>query len=124
MSLQFSEDNQLLLALTGAPDWSLMIWNWARAKMVASISVSLAGNPMYKCMFSPLDASVATVIGKDSVKFFRIGEREIRALQENSMPGNNFTSFCWMRNPDDHLLVGTAEGKVRQNHLFSLCSHD
>lgn len=110
--MQFSEDNQLLLALSGAPDWMLMIWNWARAKMIAAVSVSLAGTPMYKCMFSPLDASVATVIGKDTVKFFRIGEREVRPLQENTLLGNNFTAFCWMRNPDDHLLVGTSEGKI------------
>eukprot|EP01040_Poterioochromonas_malhamensis_P018038 gene18038-20934_t len=55
VSMQFSEDNQLLLALSGAPDWMLMIWNWARAKMIAAVSVSLAGTPMYKCMFSPLD---------------------------------------------------------------------
>lgn len=110
--MQFSEDNQLLLALSGAPDWNLMCWNWSRAKLVASANISLTGAPMHKCMFSPLDSSVATVIGKDCVKFFRVGEKEIRPLQDNHMTNNNFLSFCWMRNPDDHLLVGTEEGKI------------
>eukprot|EP01040_Poterioochromonas_malhamensis_P000852 gene852-905_t len=112
VSMQFSEDNQLLLALTGAPDWSIMCWNWARAKLLCQMSISLSGAPLYRCMFSPLDTSVATVIGKDYVKFFRIGEREIRPLQENHFPNNNFLSFCWMRFPDDHLLAGTEEGKI------------
>jgi WD40 repeat protein len=112
VSMQFSEDNQLLLALSGAPDWSLMCWNWSRAKLIASTPVSLTGATMHKCMFSPLDSSVATVIGRDYVKFFRVGEKEIRQLQDNHMPGNNFISFCWMRTPDDHLIVGTEEGKI------------
>eukprot|EP00981_Chlorochromonas_danica_P000466 scaffold98_cov248-Ochromonas_danica.AAC.7 len=109
VSLQFSEDNQLLVALSGAPDWTLMIWNWSRAKLMSAAAVSIAGSPLYKCMFSPLDASVVTVIGKDCVKFFRAGEKDIRPLQENPLPNNNFTAYCWMRNPDDHLLNITAE---------------
>eukprot|EP01031_Cornospumella_fuschlensis_P030468 gene30468-36826_t len=112
VSLQFSEDNQLLLALSGAPDWTLMVWNWARAKLQCASNISLSGSPLYKCMFSPIDASVITVIGKDCVKFFRGGEKDLRALQDNHMPNNNFTAFCWMRNPDDHLLVGTDAGKI------------
>eukprot|EP01038_Epipyxis_sp_PR26KG_P004822 gene4822-6757_t len=111
ISLQFSEDNALLLALSGHPDWTLMCWNWAKSKLIASTSVSF-GSPVYKCMFSPLDASVAAVIGKECVKFFRVGEKEIRPLQENIFHNTNFTAFCWMRNPDDHLLVGTDEGKI------------
>lgn len=109
--LQFSEDNQLLLTLSGAPDWMLMCWNWAKAKLIASATVS-NGTPMYRCVFSPLDASVACCIGKDCVNFFRIGEKEMRPLQENTMPNHNFTSFCWMRFPDDHLLAGTDDGKI------------
>jgi WD40 repeat protein len=89
-----------------------MCWNWSRAKVLCSMSISLSGSPLHRCMFSPLDSSVATVIGKDCVKFFRIGEREIRPLQENIFTGNNFISFCWMRFPDDHLLAGTEEGKI------------
>ncbi|RYH26673.1 hypothetical protein EON65_14300 [archaeon] len=112
VSLQFSEDNQLLLALSGAPDWTLMVWNWARAKLQCAANISISGSPLYRCMFSPIDASVITVIGKDYVKFFRGGEKDLRPLQDNHMPNNNFTAFCWMRNPDDHLLVGTDGGKI------------
>lgn len=112
VSLQFSEDNQLLVALSGAPDWTLMIWNWSRAKLMCAAAISMSGSPLYRCMFSPLDASVVTVIGKDCVKFFRAGEKDLRPLQENNMPNNNCTAFCWMRNPDDHLLVGTDSGKI------------
>jgi len=65
-----------------------------------------------RCVFSPLDSSLATVIGKDCVKFYRIGEKEIRPLHENTLLGCNFISLCWMRNPDDHLLTGTEDGRI------------
>jgi len=112
VSMQFSEDNQLILVLTGAPDFTLMCWNWAKAKLIASAVVSVATSPVHRCMFSPLDASIAVVLGQNVVKFFRIGEREIRPMHENSLPGNNFISSCWMRTPDDHLLAGTEDGKI------------
>lgn len=100
------------MALSGAPDWTLMCWNWAKAKLIASITVSAPTSPVYRCMFSPLDVTVSCVIGRDCVKFFRTGEKEMRMLHENIIPNHNFTSFCWMRSPDDHLLVGTDEGKI------------
>lgn len=75
-------------------------------------------------MLSPLDPSVATVIGKEYVKFYRIGEKEMRPLHENRMPDKNFTACCWMRTPDDHLLCGTDGGIVSLfrfgEHLFDL----
>lgn len=110
--MQFSEDNQHLLVLAGSPDWVLMCWNWSKNRLIASSPVSVMGIPLTKCVFSPLDSSLATVIGKECVKFYRIGEKEIRPLHENTLPGCNFISLCWMRNPDDHLLVGTEDGRL------------
>lgn len=112
MCVQFSEDDQLLLTLTGAPEFTLACWNWAKAKVIASTQVGTHGAPMYKCSFNPVDASVACAVGKDAVKFFRIVDRDMRLLQENLTPNHNFTSHCWMRAPDDHLLAGTEDGKM------------
>lgn len=140
VSMQFSEDDQYLLALSGAPDWSLMVFHWQRAKLIASIPASLSQTPLTKCFFSPLDSSLVSVIGKDCVKFFRLNEKDFRPLQDYSLSkivkqdyalnnnsgfspssnsysysnSSNFncTCFTWMRNPDDHLLVGTEEGAI------------
>jgi WD40 repeat protein len=111
VSLQFSEDNQLLLALTGAPDWCLQCWHWSKAKVVASIAAS-DGSPMNKCSFSPTDASVACCSGKDYIKFFRISDREARLLQETHLEGVNFTSHIWLRTPEDHVVASTDSGDL------------
>ena len=41
VAICFSEDDQLMMTLTGAPDWSISVWNWAKAKLVATMQVSL-----------------------------------------------------------------------------------
>lgn len=109
--MQFSEDNQLLLALTGGPDYALQCWNWSKAKIVASISTSY-GSPMTKCSFSPTDASVACCSGKDSIKFFRISDREVRVLHETTLESMNFTCHIWLRIPEDFMVASTDTGDL------------
>ena len=113
ISLQFSQDEQLLLTLTGSPDFTLSIWQWSKAKLVATTQVSSIMNPMYKCSFSPIDSTVCCVTGKDTIKFYRtLDGKDLRILQENFLADHNFVSHCWMRAPDDHVLAGTDNGKI------------
>jgi cilia- and flagella-associated protein 57 len=58
ISMSFSEDNQLLLTLTGAPDYVVMCWDWSKAKLLAFIA-NVTANPFHSCSFSPIDSSVA-----------------------------------------------------------------
>jgi len=113
VALSFSEDEQSLVTLTGAPDWTLTSWNWAKAKIIASTQASTSPElSMCQCLYNPIDSTVAVCCGKEYVKFFRIVDKEIRVLQETHMPEQNFTCMCWMRHPDDHLLVGTESGQI------------
>ena len=68
--MSFSADNQLLLTLGGAPDWTLVCWNWNKAKVLSYVQVS-ESSPVSQTSFSPLDASVACVSGKDKLSFYR-----------------------------------------------------
>lgn len=40
ISLAFSHDSNLLLTQGGAPDWNLVLWNWAKARPLAKIRTS------------------------------------------------------------------------------------
>ena len=111
VSLSFSEDDQSLVTLSGAPDWILTSWNWAKAKVIASVKASFDLS-MCACMYSPIDTSIAVCCGQQYVKFFRIVDKEARVLHETHMPEQNFTSMCWMRHPDDHMLTGTESGDI------------
>lgn len=111
VALNFSEDDQSLVTLSGAPDWILTSWNWAKAKVIASVKASF-DLPMCQCMYSPIDTTIAVCCGQQYVKFFRIVDKEARVLHETHMPEQNFTCMTWMRHPDDHLLAGTESGEV------------
>ena len=39
----FSQDSKLLAAQGGAPDWSLVLWQWEKSKVLASVHTS---NPL------------------------------------------------------------------------------
>ena len=46
-SVIFSQDSKLLAAQGGAPDWNLVLWQWEKSKLLASIRTSNpAGAPM------------------------------------------------------------------------------
>ncbi len=108
----FSEDDQLLMTLSGAPDWNLTVWNWQKAKLISSMQVSISGDPIYGISFSPIDVTVVCCIGKEYVKFYRTTDKEMRVLQETHFPNKTFTCMAWMRHPDDHLLIGSEEGDL------------
>ena len=36
----FSQDSKLLAAQGGAPDWNLVLWQWEKSKVLASIRTS------------------------------------------------------------------------------------
>jgi WD40 repeat protein len=110
ISMQFSEDNQLLLTLTGAPDYQLCCWSWSKARIIASANVGSVPLPMHRCSFSPIDATMSCVTGKDSIKFYRIAERELRVVNEASFEGHNFTCHVWLRKPEDHVIAATDTG--------------
>jgi WD40 repeat protein len=112
VAVQFSDDDQLMVTLTGAPDWNLTVWNWAKAKVVASMEISPQGSPINHICFSPIDTTILMAIGQDYVKYFRISDKEMRLLHENHIPGQNFLSYCWMRTPEDHAIVGSEDGTL------------
>ena len=110
--MSFSEDNQLLLTLGGAPDWTLVCWNWNKAKVLSYVQVS-ESSPVSQTSFSPLDASVACVSGKDKLSFYRVLDNELRVIPSSNLEDSNVLCHVWLKQPEDHLVVGTDDGEVR-----------
>ena len=54
-SVIFSQDSKLLAAQGGAPDWNLVLWQWEKSKLLASIRTSNpAGAPMTQVPLLPI----------------------------------------------------------------------
>jgi len=112
--MEFSTDDQFLLTLSSAPDWTIGVWSVSKAKCVASMQVSASPMAMLsRCSFNPLDTTMLCVSGRECMKFFRLTDRELRPLQETgSMTGHTIISHCWLKHPEDHLIAGTDAGQM------------
>lgn len=111
VNMAFSADNQLLLTLGGAPDWSLLCWNWNKAKVLSKVQIS-EHYPVYQTSFSPVDASVACVSGKDRLSFYRVLDNELRSIPSSTLENTNVLCHAWLKQPEDHMIIGTDDGDL------------
>lgn len=110
VSVCFSSNKQLL-TLGGGPDWTLVLWQWEKAKALSSVKVSNgAGSPLTQCSFNPVDPSVACVTGDGIFKAFRIVESLFKPMPNllGQMEPKTFTSHLWLN--DDRVLLATDGG--------------
>ena len=115
------------MAQSGAPDWSLTVWSWEKAKLVATVRIgNERGNAIHhvswpldrtttrdrvsQCVFvPPRDASVC-VAGPRFFKQFRLTESSLRQ-QPHLLTKQNYDYRCIDWTQED-LLVGCAEGDI------------
>lgn len=101
VSLSFSADNKFLLTQGGAPDYTLVLWSWEKAKPVASIKTGGDGvpNPVYQCSFNPVDQTVACVTGDKVLNFYRLAEASCGGPREVAAGGGGWSCgggvLCW-----------------------------
>jgi cilia- and flagella-associated protein 57 len=108
--LQFNADESMLLTLSGFPDWTVLCWDWAKAKVVASLTIN---NPVLHCQFNPVDIAMISIASKEHIKFYRINDKDLREMDCAAYPKNgSFLSSCWLRTPDDTFLAGTDTGNI------------
>ncbi|CAN0368637.1 unnamed protein product [Ectocarpus sp. 12 AP-2014] len=171
VSLAFSHDGNLLLTQGGAPEWNLVLWNWAKARQLAKIRTSetlpivtfplvhehryvpcsivvrcryvklwvyritVVDLALYVRMwymrllyvsctrrkfkhesmqvsFSPVDTSLACVSGNSTFQFYRVAEGDLRPMTAPRVKEHNFLSHTWLKQPEDHLILGTETGQL------------
>ena len=119
-SMCFSADNKLLLTLSGGPDYSLVAWQWEKAKMVAAIKCGQDNQgslpdkgSLYQCSCSPLERSVGLVTGDGVCAFYRVtNEGEFRRLPTLAPASTEESYLCHAWLPEDRVVVGTASGNL------------
>eukprot|EP00884_Botryococcus_braunii_P010879 jgi/Botrbrau1/19793/Bobra.0124s0041.1 len=120
VSVAFSADGKMLAAQGGAPDWTLTVWLWEKAKVVASIrSSNAAGSPITQVLFSPAgvgeSGGIVSVVGPSIFKMWRPMEGLLKPVPSSlsKQEGHNFTTHTWLTDSDkDRMVVGTAAGDL------------
>jgi cilia- and flagella-associated protein 57 len=113
VSVAFSQDAKFLVALGGAPDFTLVVWIWEKAKYVASVKLQPPPNvAIYACSFAPGEGNILCVIGNGVFKQFKLTEAALKLLPNplSKREPQNFLSHAWTS--DERVVVGTDAGDV------------
>jgi len=115
-SLAFTHDNENIVALAGTPEWSLVVWRWAKGKQLILKRLSDMNSPLSLFSLNPLDSETNVVMGPQFLKFYRMNETDVtqmRSQQDQLMVnGAELTCMCWLKQPVDHIVVGNNQGKI------------
>ena len=139
VSLAFSPDMKTLLSLTAAPNPTLALWQWEKAKLLTSTIIPATSAASFfitqpattgqwtttMASFCPTDPAVVCLSGPGLLRFLHVEQNEFRSIpftmqhsssvaasSSSAVPSADYTCHCWL---DDRLLVGTREGDL---HLF------
>uniref|UniRef100_A0A7S0VMW2 Cilia- and flagella-associated protein 57 n=1 Tax=Hemiselmis tepida TaxID=464990 RepID=A0A7S0VMW2_9CRYP len=113
VSLAFSPDSKLLMAQGGAPDWSLTIWTWEKAKFVATIKTAASPNSaIYQCSFCPTDNNLICVTGNGVFKQLKLVDSNLKQLPNalNKREPQNYLCHTWLS--EERVVMGTDTGDL------------
>ncbi|XP_014667325.1 PREDICTED: cilia- and flagella-associated protein 57-like isoform X2 [Priapulus caudatus] len=113
VSLAFSHDSKFLIAQCNHPDWTLVLWQWEKARVLGSIKTSKSDSmsPVHQVAFSPFDNTHIVVVGEGIFKLYKFTEGNIKQChQAKASELQNFTALHW--SPEDRIIVGTDNGRV------------
>jgi WD40 repeat protein len=112
VSMCFSPDCKFLLTQGGAPDWTLVNWQWEKARPLQYARVSnQAGAEIHQCSYCPTDPSVVCVTGNGVLRFLHLEQNEFKSIPFSigKREPQNYLCHCWV---EDRILVGTDTGDV------------
>lgn len=114
MAFAPGQENKFLISMGGAPDWTLIYWQWERPRVMSYIRVSNT-SPVYQVSFNIHDHSQAMIAtGEDVFRWYKLQDESFKVMATQltgiSTHSSNYLSHCWLR--DNRLLVGTDRGEL------------
>lgn len=109
------QENKFLITLSGAPDWSLIYWQWERPRALFIIPVS-SGNPVAQLSFNSNDHNHGIVaLGLDLFRWYKLTDGRLKVQcsdvhRKDPSVSSNYLSHCWLS--DNRLVVGNEQGQL------------
>jgi WD40 repeat protein len=115
MSFAPGQENKYLITMGGAPDWTLVYWQWDRPRVVSLLKIPTS-NPITHISFNSKDHSLGFVAtGPGIFRFFKLQDNIIKPNntsihKKESQMSSNYLCHAWLN--DGKLVVGTDSGEL------------
>ncbi|EGI57209.1 WD repeat-containing protein 65, partial [Acromyrmex echinatior] len=111
--MSFTFDSKNLIAITGEPDQTMLLYNWEKGKVESTFKLINSQNPLaiadvLAC--NPTDATVVAVGGAYTFKFLIVSETVWRPFGFAKAENLLVCSMAWL--DGDRLMVGTEDGRM------------
>jgi len=113
ISLKFSSDSKFLLAIGGAPDWSIINYQREKGRIIQIIkNQTISTMPFYNGSYCPSDNNLIVCSGHKVLKFYKSEQSELRPHQISmgKRDACDYTSHCW--DSDRRLLIATEHAEI------------
>lgn len=112
---------KLLITLTGAPDPTVILWNWESQKALNKISLGITGNNLrnFQVSYNPAEPGCILVSGNDTFRYMRIdesskkyefSEEHTQVNNADRVISNKYSCHCWTN--VGKLIVCTEIGEI------------
>ena len=112
--MSFTSDGKSLVVQGGAPDWSLVVITWEKAKVTTHTKGFVPpGSKVNQVDQCPNDPTLLLVSGDGFLKLYRAtGEDILKSVPLNfKRAPQNYTCHAWLH--DDSFIVGTDTGTFK-----------
>ncbi|KAG5320575.1 CFA57 protein, partial [Acromyrmex heyeri] len=111
--MSFTFDSKNLIAITGEPDQTMLLYNWEKGKVESTFKLANPQNPLaiaevLAC--NPIDATVVAVGGAYTFKFLIVSDTVWRPYGFAKAENLLVCSMAWL--DGDRLMVGTEDGRM------------
>ncbi|KAG5321315.1 CFA57 protein, partial [Pseudoatta argentina] len=111
--MSFTFDSKNLIAITGEPDQTMLLYNWEKGKVESTFKLANPQNPLaiaevLAC--NPIDATVVAVGGVYTFKFLIVSDTVWRPYGFAKVENLLVCSMAWL--DGDRLMVGTEDGRM------------
>lgn len=121
VALSFSADGRHLATQGGAPQWSLLYWNWERSKPLAQVQVTRdqalqasrdAGHLVTQVSINPRDPLHIVVSGNGLFRFYRFVDGLLKHIPGGLGKAHtqNFTTHSWVT--EERIVVATESADL------------
>ena len=115
VSLSFSQNDSLLIGLSGKPDWQVVVWRLDTGAIIGRVQASpMDSMTMYDVRFNPLNNTKAMACGNGIFKFFAVDDSKVSVIPHttafNEREAADYTAMTWL--DSETSLVGTSAGDI------------